>query len=398
MLKSERRPFPIKIYNQVVGSIGLNGDLDFDKLIKKSRALTGSNNFGRDFNEEAVKILLDSINKEAQLNPFGKLMIREKLLGQLENRLWAEHWFEKHPEILAQEVLPIKLITGLQRTGTTKMQRLLSGFSGARSLKSWEALYPAPIKEADETKKRIGRTRRNEKAVKWISPTFQSIHPIHTDQPEEDVLLLDVHFMSSSSEAIMHVPGYANWLAEQDQTEAYVYEQKLLQLLQWQRDAKFWVLKSPHHLEYLDTFTEVFPDTKIIWMHRPVKECIPSYLSMLYFSRNMFADNVDQEALKTHWIAKLSSMITAGIKYRKHNPDSIIDVSFTKFMDSEQSVLAEIVSQFDIELQNEKLNLPANEAYVSKHKYQLSDWQIHVGELKIHFSAYEELVDQLRTT
>lgn len=400
MLKPERRPLPIRIYNQLVGSVGLNGDLDADKMINTSKKHTGLSDLGSDFNDEALKILLKSINEEAQLNPFGKLMIREKLIGQVESRLWATHWFKKHPEILEAEVLPIVLITGLQRTGTTKMQRLLSSFSQARALMSWEALYPAPINVANETKKRIGRTKRNEKAVKWISPTFQKIHPIHADQPEEDVLLLDVHFMSSSSEAIMHVPAYADWLAHQDHSEVYVYEQKLLKLLQWQRGANFWVLKSPHHLEYLDLFTNVFPNTKIIWMHRPIEESIPSYLSMLYYSRSMFADNVDQEELKNHWIGKLSSMIEEGINYREHASNNIIDVSFAEFMQSEKSVLDEIVSrlQFDFEIQKEQINNTENKTYASQHSYQLSDWDIDLEELKTRFSGYEQLIARLKNS
>lgn len=398
MLKSENRPLPIKIYNKLARSIGLNGDLDFDKLIYTSRKHTGLSDLGADFNDEALKILLLSINEEAQLNPFGKLMIREKLIGQVENRLWATYWFKKHPEILAQEVLPIVLITGLQRTGTTKMQRLLSDLSGARSLMSWEALYPAPIKLANENKKRIGRTKRNEKAIKWISPAFQAIHPIHADQPEEDVLLLDVHFMSSSSEAIMHVPAYASWLMNQDHTEVYTYEEKLLKLLQWQRGEKFWVLKSPHHLEYLDIFTKVFPKTKIIWTHRRIEESIPSFLSMLYYSRSMFVDEVDKNALKTHWINKLSSMIKEGLKYRKQAANNIIDVSFAKFMQSEKSVLDDIISrlQFDFEIQKEQLNHTANIAYKSNHSYRLGDWDIDLDDLKTRFSDYEELITSFK--
>jgi len=49
----------------------------------------------------------------------------------------------------------------------------------------------------------------------------------------------------------MHVPAYAAWLETTDQSAAYVYGAKLLKLLQWQRPGKRWVLKSPHHLEFL---------------------------------------------------------------------------------------------------------------------------------------------------
>lgn len=136
MLKPEKRPLPIRLYNIISRSIGISGKLDYDALLKKAKRNTGLQFLGTDFNEEALQVLIMSINEEAQLHPFGNLMIREKLIGQLENRLWAEYWFKKSPEILEQELLPIVMITGLQRTGTTKMQRLLSDQEGARALMS----------------------------------------------------------------------------------------------------------------------------------------------------------------------------------------------------------------------------------------------------------------------
>lgn len=395
MLKPEKRPIPIQLYNTIFRSFGINGKLDCDRLIKKAKRNTGLQFLGTDYNEAALQVLIESINEEAQLHPFGNLMIREKLIGQLENRLWAEHWFMKHPEILDQDVLPIVMITGLQRTGTTKMQRLLSDQEGARALMSWEALYPAPIKESKETKKRIGRTKKNEKAVKFISPTFQSIHPIHTDQPEEDVLLLDVHFMSSSSEAIMHVPGYARWLEEQDHSEAYEYEKKLLKLLQWQKGGQYWVLKSPHHLQYLDEFTKVFPNSNIIWMHREIENCIPSFLSMLYYSRSMFTQHVNKKALKSHWLKKLSLMLDGGLAFRTSNPDKITDIKFTEFMKDEDRVIDEIMSRM---LNGERKTIKMegnNKSYVSHHRYQLADWDIESVELNGMFQRYNDLLERL---
>jgi hypothetical protein len=396
MLKPEKRPLPIQLYNALSRFIGINGKLDFDKLLNKAKRNTGLQFLGTDFNEEALQVLIKSINEEAQLHPFGSLMIREKLIGQLENRLWAEHWFKKYPEILGQEVVPIVLVTGLQRTGTTKMQRLLSRQEGARALMSWEALYPAPIKRANENGKRIARTNRNEKAVKFISPAFQAIHPIHTDQPEEDVLLLDVHFMSSSSEAILHVPSYAHWLEEQDHSEAYVYEKKLLLLLQWQRGGKFWVLKSPHHLQYLEVFTRIFPESKIVWMHREIENCIPSYLSMLYYSRNMFKQQVDKNALKSHWLNKLSLMLDGGLSYRESNPGQIIDVKFEDFMKDENKAVSSILSQMIDKSLKFEVTGKKNEKYVTNHRYQLDDWDITYGDLSTKFVSYNKLVKELR--
>lgn len=394
MLKPEKRPFSIGIYNTFSRLIGKGSTLSFDRLLKQARKNTRLTDLGIDFNENALEILINSINEEAKLNAFGRLMIKEKLISQLENRLWAEHWFKKHPEILDREVLPIVMITGLQRTGTTKMQRLLSRVPGARALYSWEALYPAPIGCETETKNRIQRTKRNERAVKWISPAFHSIHPIHTNEPEEDVLLLDVHFMSTSSEAIMHVPSYAEWLNKQDQKKAYFYEEKLLKLLQWQRAGKFWVLKSPHHLQYLDAFQKVFPKSNVIWMHRSIDASVPSFLSMLYYSRNMFTDQVDKNVLKNQWLNKLEEMVNEGLKFRNKLPKKIIDVGFSDFIASESSILDQISQQlnFNIDIEGLKINNGQNRNFVSNHRYKLSDWDLNTDELNTRFANYYSAV------
>lgn len=391
MLKPERRPIPIQLYNTFAKTTGIGTQLDFDKIIRKARRNTGLIDLGSDFNENSLRQIIESANEEAQLHPFGVLMFKEKLISQLENRLWAEHWFKKYPEILDQELLPVVLITGMQRTGTTKMQRMLSELPGARALLSWEGLYPAPIHNKHETKKRIGRTNRNEKAIKWISPTFHAIHPIHTHEPEEDVLLLDVHFMSSSVEAILNVPGYANWLSQQNHEEAYRYEVKLLKLLQWQKGGKFWILKSPHHLEYLDIIDRIFPQLEIVWMHRPIEECIPSFLSMLYYSRSMFSSMVDQKAIMVQWLNKLEVMLQSGLEYRVNNPGRIGDVFFSDFINSGKSVFRNIFN--NIQSLPEELSIKTKgngNKYVSKHKYSLADWNLSIEYLSERFGFYHQ--------
>ena len=104
------------------------------------------------------------------------------------------------------------MITGLQRTGTTFLQRLLSIPSDARALLSWESLDPVPRKGRFEESSRIRSARMSERALAWMSPGFFAIHPIDHLRPEEDVLLLDHSFMTTAPEAIMHVPTYAKWL------------------------------------------------------------------------------------------------------------------------------------------------------------------------------------------
>ena len=262
-------------------SLGTRANLQKDSLMKAAQKATGLSDFGKDFWAKPLEVMLKSLHEEAGLHPIGRFITRQRIINLLSVRLRAEHYFKSYPEILEQELYPCMLIIGLQRTGTTKLQRLLAADPDNRSILSWEALNPAPVKrDIKSGKNRIKIARTSVKALKLMSPGFFAIHPIEYDAPEEDVLLLDVSFMSTTTEATMHVPTYAAWLENNDQSGAYAYMVKLLKLLQWQQPGKRWILKTPHHLEFLPQAKKYFGDVQFIWTHRDVNESIPSFLSM----------------------------------------------------------------------------------------------------------------------
>jgi len=53
--------------------------------------------------------------------------------------------------------------------------------------------------------KRISVGKMSANALKIMSPGFFAIHPIEVHEPEEDILLLDVSFLSTTPEAMMQV-------------------------------------------------------------------------------------------------------------------------------------------------------------------------------------------------
>src|SRR5690606_7927756 len=126
----------------------------------------------------------------------------------------------------------------------------------------WEALEPvAAIDARNPDGARVRNARIAEQGLRYMAPEFFAIHPTEALAPEEEVMLLDLSFLSTVPEATLHVPSFARWLEEQDQRPAYEYLRRMLQVLSWQRGgAKRWVLKTPHHLEWLDSLLEVFPD------------------------------------------------------------------------------------------------------------------------------------------
>jgi hypothetical protein len=342
------RPWWFKMLNQAWKAtypLGTRSDLDKDNLIRAARHATGLHDLGKDFMDEPLERLLVSIREEANLHPIGYFITRQRMINLLCVRLRAEDLFRRYPAILDQELLPAWVILGLQRTGTTKLHRLLAADEDNRVLLSWEAINPVPLKDHNgKQDKRIAIARTSENALRLMAPGFFAIHPVEHHAPEEDILLLDTTFLSTTPEATMNVPSYASWLEKTDQGPAYVYMVKLLKLLQWQRPGKRWILKSPHHLEFTELIDRHFGDVHFFWTHRDVQECIPSFISMAAHSRVIFSDDLRGEAIARHWIRKTGYMLRKGIEYRmkNHHKQQFTDIFYENLVSSSANILEEI--------------------------------------------------------
>lgn len=384
--------------------IGTRVVLDKDSLIKTARNQTGLSDLGADFWDEPLDRLLTSINQEARLHPIGRFITKQRLVNLLSVRLRAEAYFKKYPEILDQDLYPISVILGLQRTGTTKLQRLMAVDPNCRALMSWEALNPAPLKGDDHTGlERIKQARLSEKALKKMSPGFFAIHPVEHLAPEEDVLLLDVSFMSTTAEATMNVPSYAAWLEKTDQSQAYQYTAKLLKFLQWQRPAKRWVLKTPHHLEFPHLISDNWGQVEFIWTHRDVQQAIPSFLSMLAYSRVLFSKEVSAEEVAHQWVRKISHMLKKAVEFRTDpvNNDKFLDVTYTDLISDSQGVLSRIYSKNGEKLTPDLEHLFRLEEKKSPkgkygvHRYDLSDFNINAPYIQNHTESYNQFLERL---
>jgi len=375
--------------------------LDKDELIKTARKNTGLNDFGPDFWEEPLERLIDSIKEEANLHPIGLFITKKRLVNLLATRLKAEWWFKKEPGILDQPLYPVLVIAGLQRTGTTKLQRLLSVDPDSRSLLSWEALNPAPPVIGRD--KRISFAKTSERALKHMAPGFFAIHPVEHQAQEEDILLLDVSFLSTTPEATMHVPSYATWLEHTDQSLAYSFGAKLLKLLQWQRPAKHWVLKSPHHLEFFDIIDKHYGKVHFLWTHRDLKACVPSFLSMVAHGRRIFSNQVDLEKVTDHWLNKTKYMLGRAMSFRKliDTEDKFIDIHYDSFIEQPIETITSIYKKVGIPI-NEKLKayLTSVEKRNSKgkygfHQYDLNDFNITQDQIEAHYADYLYYMNEL---
>jgi hypothetical protein len=382
--------------------LGSKIKLEKDDLIHSARKDTGLRDLGKDFWDEPLERLIHSINEEANLHPVGRFITKQRLVNLLSTRLQAEWWFNKKPEILDQSLYPVFMIAGLQRTGTTKLQRLLSADPETRSLLSWEALNPAPPVQGRD--KRIAFAKTSERALKYMAPGFFAIHPVEHQAQEEDILLLDASFMSTTPEATMHVPSYATWLEKTDQSPAYLYGAKLLKLLQWQRSGKYWVLKSPHHLEFLDVIDKSYGDVHFLWTHRDLEACIPSFLSMLAHGQAIFSDQATIDTIKKHWMNKTRYMLEKAMNFRKsfNEPVRFIDIQYDDFIADPIGILKDIYFKtgraMDQKLEDQltQVDKKNSKGKYGTHRYSLNDFGISREAISSHYSEYLDYFNRLK--
>jgi hypothetical protein len=395
------RPKPVALLNRVgraLFSFGVTPSrFDADELIAAARKKTGLQRFDDESFRLPLGRLLESIEHEAELTPLGRMITRSRILGVLCNRLRAQRLFERHPEILDEEIRAPIFIAGLQRTGTTMLHRLLAADPGLRSLASWEALNPAPLKQPlwRPRDPRIDTAVLAERGLQYLAPDFFAIHPVEALAPEEEVILLDYSFLSTVAEATLHVPSFAAWLEQQDQTPAYAYLKKLLQLLSWQQRRERWILKTPHHLEWLDTLLAVFPDAKIIQTHRDPVKTLASFCSMIAHGRGVFSDAVDAAEVGAHWAKKTQRMVNRALATRERVGDgSFIDVSYYDLIVDALTQVRRIYQFVDRPLSDALVaqiaaahrDNPQNKH--GKHSYRLSDFGLSREAVEPGFAAY----------
>jgi hypothetical protein len=200
----------------------------------------------------------------------------------------------------------------------------------------------------------------------------------------------------------MNVPTYATWLEQTDQSYAYKYVVKLLKLLQYQRPAKRWILKSPHHMEFLDLASKHFGRVHFIWTHRNILESLPSFISMMAHSQTIFSDRVSLERVAGHWVKKTGYMLSKGIEYRKANSGAkFTDVFYEDIVSSPMSVLGELYNNGlsispelnQIFLDTDRLNAPNR---YGTHKYNLEDFNIDSGELNKTVTLYNDFLKTIQ--
>ncbi|MDH1473283.1 sulfotransferase [Comamonas thiooxydans] len=313
----------------------------------------GLNDFGNDNYRQALEVLTRALNTEAKLSATGIAMMRERLVGQLVNRLLMEDYLQRFPEISKIEIEDPLVIVGLPRTGTTMLQRTLAVDPRFYSAAWWETRYPAPLtgEGPQDCANRIAMAKAEVAQTIEAIPQILSIHPMNATLCDEEFMLMEHSFLCAM-DAYADVPSYTSWLDQQDQRPVYVQLKKMLQFLQWQKhqrgeaQGQRWLLKAPQHLHTLEILLSVFPKAQVILTHREPAQTIPSMASMAHTLWQIYSDQPDPSSAGRQWSSRMARGIHHTMQVRdQQDSRRFLDIHFSDTVAKPMEVL-EAVYQF----------------------------------------------------
>jgi len=117
-----------------------------DDLHASAVKACGLDDFGVDDDNyrEALGVLLDSFRRDADLTELGSKMHRFFVRNALVARLVSEAAFKQYPKYVDVPIERPIFVTGLPRTGTTLIHRLLTADPAHQGLELWLAEFPQP--------------------------------------------------------------------------------------------------------------------------------------------------------------------------------------------------------------------------------------------------------------
>lgn len=359
----------------------------------------------------ACGALCTALDREARLNLVGRIIARQDMLRLVRSQVRVLKELDRLPAASAERIERPVFIVGLPRTGTTILLALLSQDPVHRPLLFWEGLDPVRPKRGRD--RRIQKARAAVRGFDYLSPHYQSIHPMGAELPEECVLLFMPFFATPQFDFQYRVPSYLEWLSKRGLGDAYRRYRDQLRLLQFYgRPAPHarstaapppevppndrWLLKDPAHLLGLDHLLELFPDACIIQTHRDPLESLASNCSLYAHSRVLFSDQVDAHELGAYVADGIwPEALRVALDARQHLPErSFFDLHYADLMKDPIRAIERIYHHFDLALSDSTKD--AMSRYLVRHpragdrvhRYSLEQFGLSPSSVRRRFEAY----------
>lgn len=360
---------------------------------------TGLADFGDDRFREGLEIYCQSVTAEAELNEIGTMAVEAAVVGNLANRLRVVNWADRHPEVAEEAIVAPLVVIGMFRAGTTLLSNLLDQDPKNRPLLRWEAgdCVPPATPSTFRRGPRVEAARAGLEMLERLNPMVAVVHHEEADGPTECISVMMQDFKSLALEAVANVPAYGTWLQQVDQRSAYEHHRLVLQVLQSAGVRGRWTLKSPHHAIALEALTAVYPDARLVVVHRdPVMLCA-SVCSLIQTLSGGFSDADHRAYIAEHWTGMLELSVARLDAFRAARPGHpLLDLNYEELVRDPVQSVARIYDFCGEPLGSEAKEgmsryLKANPRdRFGQHRYDLADFGLSGEEVAERFAGYRD--------
>jgi hypothetical protein len=367
-----------------------------DDLHAAAVDLTGLSDFGDGAYREGLSMLLQSLDER----PRPDERVREAAMRQvglpLKGRLFAQKGWKDHPEALLRPTPAPLVIVGAPRSGTTALHQLLAADPLFQGLECWLCRQPMvrPPREAWATNPVFQREAQAFDAMLAANPQLRAMHAVGPEEVDECIVPMAQSFVSNLFGSTLDVPAYDAWFIQQDIRPSYRRYADILKLVGLDSE-KPWLLKNPSHILYLNELLEVFPDAKVVQIHRDPLKTIPSTASLLYnLQRRVATDTVDPKRVGrrefTLWQTGLSRSLEAAARH----PNQILGVKEDELLSDPVALAGRIYAfaglPFTAQAESRLAQWAADnpKGKVGSHVYTAEQFGLSDGELREAFAGY----------
>ncbi len=352
------------------------------RLIEKAKRESKLEDFGPPDFFEPLSRLLESCEDEARLNVIGKLALKNDVVRILSNRLRLVRDRNLCPEIARQEIREPVFIVGLPRSGTTLLHTLLAADPAHRVPLTWEIMSPSPP-DALDRERRIRSANRDLAMLRWLAPTFETVHATGAELPQECVSLISPSFLSDQFDTMYNIPSYRAWFFRQDLRPGYEFHRRFLQHLQFRHSAERWILKAPAHMFFAPALLSIYPDAKFVQLHRDPIDAVASVSSLVTILRRVFSDSVDPAEVGRDAMVYWSDAVKTFLTVRDKLPaDRVCDLYYNQLRGDPIAAARHVYEYFGWKLQPEteqKMRVTLaeqNSRTAATHRYNAAYFQL----------------------
>ena len=364
----------------------------------------GSDDFGPGDYLPGLTALLQSMDYDPHFSEQGRRVAWGMVVGVLKGRAQAFKAMKEHPGFDARPIVSPVVITGVPRTGTTALHRLLAVDPRFQGLQTWllDAPMPRPPLATWGDYPEFQKSVATIEARYAAAPNKRAAHHIAAEEVHECCMLLRQSFVSNIWSCGFSAPSYDAWWQCQDETSAYAHYHRCVQLIGSSEPEKRWLLKNPGHIENLDLLFVVFPDARVIQTHRDPAKAVPSLVALLmqlYPVMESGDAQLRSEIMLRREVAKWASAVRKADTVREQHPGQVLDVVHADFHARPMQVLEQIYQFIGWDICADTRAAFARrieekpELQHGVHRYNIDDYGMSEAEAREPFGDYIQRFD-----